>query len=59
MADFYTAITGANFMQITDVLAQMGGLKSIAGELGVDESQVASGAAALLPAILGGFKRQA
>ena len=46
-------------MQITDVLAQMGGLKSIAGELGVDESQVASGAAALLPAILGGFKRQA
>lgn len=46
-------------MQITDVLAQMGGLSSMARELGVSESQVASGAEALLPAILGGFKKQA
>ncbi|MCL4836562.1 MAG: DUF937 domain-containing protein [Thermoanaerobaculia bacterium] len=46
-------------MQITDVLAQMGGLQSMARELGVSERQVESGAAALLPAILGGFKRQA
>lgn len=46
-------------MQITDVLAQMGGLQSIAKELGVSETQVASGAAALAPAILGGFKKQA
>jgi hypothetical protein len=46
-------------MQITDVLAQMGGLESIARELGVDESQVNQGADALLPAILGGFKKQA
>jgi hypothetical protein len=46
-------------MQITDVLAQMGGLQSIARELGVSESQAASGAAALAPAILGGFKKQA
>jgi hypothetical protein len=46
-------------MQITDVLAQMGGLSSMARELGVSESQAASGAAALLPAILGGFKKQA
>ena len=46
-------------MQITDILAGMGGLKSMAKELGVDESQVQSGAAALLPAILGGFKKQA
>jgi hypothetical protein len=46
-------------MQITDVLAQMGGLDSIANELGVSESQAATGAAALAPAILGGFKKQA
>jgi hypothetical protein len=46
-------------MQITDVLAQMGGLQSVAKELGVSESQVATGAAALIPAILGGFKKQA
>jgi hypothetical protein len=46
-------------MQITDILAQMGGLQSMARELGVSESQAASGAEALIPAILGGFKRQA
>jgi len=46
-------------MQITDILAQMGGLQSMAQELGVDESQAASGAAALIPAIVGGFKKQA
>lgn len=46
-------------MQITDLLARMGGLQSMARELGVDERQVASGADALLPAILGGFKKQA
>jgi len=46
-------------MQLNDVMAQMGGLQSVARELGVSESQAASGAAALLPAILGGFKKQA
>lgn len=46
-------------MQITDILAQMGGLQSIARELGVSESQAASGAEALAPAILGGFKKHA
>lgn len=46
-------------MQITDILAQLGGLQSIARELGVSETQAASGAAALVPAILGGFKKQA
>jgi len=46
-------------MQITDVLAQMGGLASMAKELGVTEKQAASGAEALIPAILGGFKKQA
>ena len=46
-------------MQITDILAQMGGLQSVARELGVSETEVANGAEALLPAILGGFKKQA
>lgn len=46
-------------MQITDILAQTGGLQSIARELGVSEDQAQSGAAALIPAILGGFKKQA
>ncbi|MGE0554569.1 MAG: DUF937 domain-containing protein [Gemmatimonadales bacterium] len=46
-------------MELTDVIARMGGLRSMASELGVSESQAASGAAALLPAILGGFKKQA
>lgn len=45
-------------MQIQDILAQMGGLQSVARELGVSDNQVASGADALLPAILGGFKKQ-
>lgn len=46
-------------MQITDVLSRMGGLESIARELNVEPSQVTQGADALLPAILGGFKKQA
>jgi hypothetical protein len=46
-------------MQVDDILAQMGGIGAMARELGVSESQAASGAAALLPAILGGFKKQA
>jgi hypothetical protein len=46
-------------MQITDILAQMGGLGSMARELGISETQAASGADALMPAILGGFKKQA
>jgi hypothetical protein len=45
-------------MPFTDMLAQTGGLQSIARELGVSEAQAASGADALLPAILGGFKKQ-
>ncbi len=45
-------------MQITDLLAQTGGLSSMARELGISETQAASGAAALIPAILGGFKKQ-
>ena len=46
-------------MQLIDLLIQTGGIQSMARELGVSESQAASGAAALLPAILGGFKKQA
>jgi hypothetical protein len=46
-------------MQITDILAQMGGLQSMARELGVSETQAESGAAALVPVIIGGFKKQA
>jgi hypothetical protein len=46
-------------MQITDLLGQMGGLQSIARELGVSESEAQSGASALLPALIGGFKKQA
>ena len=46
-------------MQPTDFLAQTGGLQAMARELGVSESQAAAGAAALLPAVLGGFKKKA
>ncbi len=46
-------------MQLTDILSQIGGLQSMARELGVSETQTASGAQALIPAILGGFKKQA
>lgn len=46
-------------MQLTDILSQMGGLSSMSKELGVTETQAATGAAALLPAILGGLQKQA
>lgn len=46
-------------MQLTDILARAGGLQSMARELGVSESQATRGAEALLPAILGGFSKQA
>lgn len=46
-------------MNLTDILAQAGGLQSVARDLGLSEGQAAAGAEALLPAILGGLKRQA
>jgi hypothetical protein len=46
-------------MDIGEMITKMGGLKSMAAELGVSEQQAATGAAALVPAILGGFKKQA
>ncbi|MGB5724217.1 MAG: DUF937 domain-containing protein [Parasphingorhabdus sp.] len=44
-------------MNIMDTLQQSGGIGTMAKELGVNESVAQAGAAALLPAILGGFKK--
>lgn len=46
-------------MNLNDILAQAGGLQSVARDLGLSEAQASAGAEALLPAILGGMKRQA
>lgn len=46
-------------MQISDLIARTGGIDSIARELGIPQEQAASGAEALLPAILGGFQKTA
>jgi hypothetical protein len=46
-------------VQVMDILGEMGGIQSVARELGISEPQAATGAAALLPALLGGFKGQA
>lgn len=46
-------------MNITDILAQAGGLQSMSRELGISEAEAARGAEALAPAIMGGFKKQA
>lgn len=46
-------------MDIAGMLAQSGALNSAARELGIDPATASAGAAALLPAILGGFKTQA
>lgn len=45
-------------MQMGDILAQTGGVQAISRELGISESEAARGAAALAPAVLGGFKKQ-
>lgn len=46
-------------MQIAELLGQLGGIQSVARELGMSEAQAQAGADALLPAILGGMKKQA
>jgi hypothetical protein len=46
-------------MDMMDIIKAAGGVSAIAKELGVDEGTALSGATALLPAILGGFKSQA
>lgn len=45
-------------MNLTDILAQAGGIESMAKELGIPPAMAKQGADALLPAILGGFKKQ-
>lgn len=44
-------------MDIASILKQTGAIGSIAQQLGVNEQVAEAGAAALLPAILGGFKK--
>ncbi|CAO1651951.1 DUF937 domain-containing protein [Parasphingorhabdus sp. NYA22] len=44
-------------MSILDMLQQSGGIGTMAKDLGINESVAEAGAAALLPAILGGFKK--
>jgi hypothetical protein len=46
-------------MDLMQALGGNAGIASIARELGMNEQQVQAGAAALLPAVLGGFKKQA
>lgn len=46
-------------MNLTDILQQAGGIESMAKDLGIPASVAKQGADALLPAILGGFKKQA
>jgi hypothetical protein len=46
-------------MNLTDILGQAGGIESMAKELGVSPGIAQQGAEALLPAILGGFQKQA
>ena len=46
-------------MQMTQILAEMGGLRSMARELGVTEKQVRNGAEVLVPVVLGGFEKRA
>jgi len=44
-------------MSILEILQKSGGIETMARELGVNESVAQAGAAALLPSILGGFKK--
>ena len=46
-------------MNLMDILQQTGGLAAMGSELGIGESTAETGAAALLPPILGGFKKSA
>lgn len=46
-------------MQLSDILNQTGGLQSIARELNLGEADAAKAAAALAPAVLGGFRKKA
>jgi len=46
-------------MQLSDILNQTGGLRSMAKELGIGEAEADRAASALAPALLGGFAKQA
>lgn len=46
-------------MNLTDILSQAGGIESMAKDLGIPPAMAKQGAETLLPAILGGFKKQA
>lgn len=46
-------------MDMTELLRQVGGVQSVARDLGIGETQATAGLEALLPAVLGGFKKQA
>ena len=46
-------------MNVADMLKQTGTLDSISRELGIDSQSAQAGATALLPALLGGFKKKA
>lgn len=46
-------------MQLMDIINAAGGIGAIAQQVGLSESQAKAGAAALLPAVVGGFKKQA
>ena len=45
-------------MDMLDMLRGSGGLDAVAGQLGISPTQAASGAEALLPAVMGGFKKR-
>ncbi|PZU57869.1 MAG: hypothetical protein DI547_12105 [Sphingobium sp.] len=46
-------------MDIQSIINQGGGIDAIAGQLGIPANVAQSGVAALLPAVMGGFKRSA
>lgn len=46
-------------MNVNELLDQMGGVSPLAKELDLSEEEATSGAAALLPAIMGGFRKEA
>ena len=46
-------------MDLQQIIARAGGLEAIATQLGVNQDQAANGLNALLPAVVGGFKKKA
>jgi hypothetical protein len=49
----------SSIMDLQQIIAQAGGIEAIAGQLGISPQQAQSGVGALLPAILGGFRKSA